>query len=456
MPATLINAIEAGARPDGQTLNTAVLQAAIDRIGQAGGGRLIVPPGVFVTGSLTLRSRLTLELQPGAVLKGSGDIADYTISPARRNPDAHKDLQPYNLLLAQDLEDVTICGGGTLDGSGPAFWNPPSTCEFFTEKARRPSPMLEFCDCRNVRLLDITIANSPGWTVNLNGCAEVWVRGVAIRNDLRGPNTDGLDITDSRDVHIADCNIVAGDDAIVLKSLGGRCERIVVTNCIVQTRCSALKLGANESLGTIRQVAMSNCVVRDSSRGLSLYCMTGGLFEDITFGNIVLECHNDMPLVCPIHINASRNPAPERARGVGRIRHVRISDVLCKSDARILLTAEAGHMLEDIHLAGIHMEYPAVENRFEQAARAVGLQFSPYNPAARAARAVVAAENIQGFSLRDLTTAWPAAPGVDMQVLWARNVRDGFVDCPLARPSRSGLPALDIRDCALEVRAPRA
>jgi polygalacturonase len=443
---SIISVLDFGVTPHSSQVQTSALQRAIDASAQRG-ATLVIPAGTFLTGTLRLPSNLTLQIEAGGVLQGSPTIADYPPARYYEHPWNHKDNQPHNLLVAVGAENICIRGQGRIDGSGPAFWGEKNSSRFYTEKDQRPSPMLEFYQCRRVRLDGITISNSPGWTVHVHACSEMHLHGIQVRNDLFGPNTDGFDITDSRDILISDCDLICGDDAIVLKSFGGTNERISVTNCILWTNCSALKLGANESLGTIRQVTMSNCIVRNSSRGVSLYNMGGGTFEDISFSNLILECVNDIPLVCPIHINASRNPSPERTRGIGSIRNVRISDVLCKSDARILLTAQDGGMLENIFLDNILMEYPSVENEFAWAARAECLQFSPGCPAPRAAQACVVASNIRGFQARDIATTWPAAPQAAMHFLWARNIRGGIVDCPLGRASRPDVPRLDVAHC---------
>jgi hypothetical protein len=444
--------LEFGASPGGQALATRPIQQALDAAGEAGGGTVLVPPGRFRCGTIFLRSHVTLELQAGAVLQGSEDLTDYPPHQTDVNPQGNVDLQPHHFLVADGLDGAAIRGRGTIDGSGPAFWDPPSACAFYTRKEARPSPMLEIRNCRDFLLSGVTIADSPGWTVHVNESDRVGIDGVDLRNNLLGPNTDGLDITDSRDVTISNSTLVCGDDAIVLKSLGGTNERITVTNCILQTNCSALKLGASESIGTIRQVAMSNCVIRESSRGISLYDLAGGTFEDVTFSNIVMDCHNDMPLVCPIHINLSHHPQPENDRGIGTVRNVRISDVLCRSDARILLTAQDGGMLENIFLRDIHMEYPAIEDRFDQARQAERAgQFSPFSPEARGAPAVVVAQNIRNLQVSGLTTTWPEDAETSMALLWARNVRGGRFDCPLARPSREGVEPYDLADSDLQI-----
>jgi polygalacturonase len=132
-----MNITDCGAVADNRTLNTAAIQRAIDQVAQAGGGTVIVPPGIFLTGTIELRSRVTLQLQPGAVLCGSPNLADYrTVAWGQ-----HIDRTPWHLLSAHNCHDVRICGGGTIDGNGPAFWEPtvgddPLTCV----SARQPDP----------------------------------------------------------------------------------------------------------------------------------------------------------------------------------------------------------------------------------------------------------------------------------------------------------------------------
>jgi len=144
--------LDYGAKPDGRTLNTGAIQRAIDDVFRSGGGTVIVPQGIFLTGRIELKARVTLNLQSGSTLLGSTSINDYTFPGSN----------PRHLIFAHDADDVTLTGPGRIDGQGPSFWEPsgraPSPPEeewadvashsLVPKKSGRPSP-----------LLDLSIAN---------------------------------------------------------------------------------------------------------------------------------------------------------------------------------------------------------------------------------------------------------------------------------------------------------
>lgn len=420
--------------------NAPFIQKALDAASRTG-GIAHIPSGEWTTGTLRIHSNTTLVLDPGACLIGSTDLAHYPPNTDIFNPQNHKDLQPYHLIYAHNAVNIRIAGGGTIRGSGPAFWHPErEPGKFFVEITERPCPMVHFSNVSKLSIENITFEDSPGWTLHLFEVTDAKLDSVTIRNDMFGPNTDGFDITDCKRIRISNCDLVCGDDAIVLKSLGGFNEDIAISNCILQSNCSALKLGAQEALGTIRRVTMSNCIIRDSLRGISLYNVAGGLFEDIAFSNIVMECDREIDFVNPIHIDGSNHFIPERiVERTGRIHNVTIDNVICRSKARIIVTAKDYGAVKNIQLSNIQMIYPRVENKFEQARNARGIQFSPHNPNARAANATVVAENIEGLVLRDIWTNWPEDCDVPMHFFWAKDCKRVFVDCPVGQASQSSI-----------------
>lgn len=448
----MLQAIDVAARGavgDGKTLNTRVLQEALDAAGAPGGpGHVVIPAGIFVTGTLHLRSRLWLELRPGAVLQGSEHLGDYE----ELGGGFQKDLQPYHLLVAHGTEQVRISGPGRIDGRGPAFWEPqPLPSGWFREQARRPSPLIECADCRGLVWDGVEIANSPGWTLHLKRCDDVVIRGVSIRNDLFGPNTDGIDIDGCRDVRISDCLIEAGDDAIVLKTtpVSRSCERVVVTNCSIATNCRALKLGSRESYHDMRDVVFSNCVVRRSVAVFGLYCRNGATLENIAVSNIVGHAFSNADWNQPIHIDLGRWDAAAKP---GRIRNVTVDNMICHSNGRILVNGEEGNPVEHITLRGIQLHVRDPHDPAPGGRAAKGHQFSPAAPEARAARAALVVQHARGFHADGVRVIWPEHMPAPFHGLWARDVQGGSVDMDGLAASGGGLTDADVAGCALQLR----
>ncbi len=445
-----ISITDTGAIGDGQTTNTAAVQEALDRAAAAGGGEVIVPCGTFITGTLQVKDNTTIRLEAGGVLKGSSSIKDYPPFSRGHN----KDRQPHHLIVCNGASNVTLCGEGTIDGSGQAFWeSEPSPSGWYIEKPQRPSPMLEFVGCRNLRLSDVTLRNSPGWTCHLHDCDVVAIRGVSIINDMFGPNTDGFDINGSHDVIISDCFINTGDDAVCLKTTpdSRTCERVTVTNCVIQTNCVGLKLGCNESFKDMRQVTFNNCIVYKSTRAVGLYSVEGATLEDIVVSNIVCDTDNNWPLNRPVHIDLRRR---ENGSSMGRIRNVQISNFIARTNGRILMTAEKGGLLENIVLRDIRLSYESVDDPYPRGLDAGGSQFSNRSREARAARAAIVMENAQDLVLSNVAIDWPETPdNPPMRAVWGRGVQNGVIDAPLAKSSLPAIDKYDLKDCALAIRA---
>ncbi len=427
-----IAASEFGLLPSGQ-VQTSAFQSALDRLGAAGGGELVLPPGRYVTGTLHWRSRVSLRLEAGAELTASTNIRDFPPVGPLLSGHGNKDLQPHHFLLFDDVENVALQGEGVIDGSGAAFWQPELTSYgWHLEKDARPSPMLLFHNARGVRIRGLRIQNSPGWTLSLHGCRDVVVDGVTIVNSRIGPNTDGLDILDSSLVRVTNCSLDCGDDGIVLKSLGGVCEDVVVSNCVVRTNCRAYKLGAKEAHGTIRRVVFSGCTARDSTNGICLINAGGGVFEDVVYQGLCLECCTDTPFVPAVHVDCHGRGGPP-----GVIRRVHLRDIIIRSDRRLLITSEKRGRVSDILMSGVSVFMPSIEIPGEAARRAVSEQFSPATPWAREQSALVVAENIDNLRLLDWTvrTATPPPPGFAF-ASWANSsvsFRDIVSDLPLAQ-----------------------
>ena len=339
-----------GVKPDGTTLNTQGIQRTIDRAAADGGGIVYVAPGNYLTGTLALRSNVTLHLEAGATVRASGNRQDYSQSC---------------LIYAQEAHNAAIRGRGTIDGNGSAFWK--------REGGRwglgkwRPGRMLQFVRCENLMLEDVALRNSPAWTVHPVDCDRLEIRGISIINGLtpddHGPNTDGIDPDGCTRVRISDCYIQSGDDSIVLKitrrSGGSRvCRDIAVTNCVLVTRETALKIGS-ETYGEFRNVTFSNCVVRDAGCGVGLWMRDGGVIDGWTVNNISMTLTDGGQPIYMTSFPRNRLPEPgapvEAERPPGTVRNVMISNVTAIADGCVFLSGMEEKPLEGILLDNIRI-----------------------------------------------------------------------------------------------------
>ena len=288
------NILSCGAVADGRTNCATAIQNAVDTASAAGGGRVIIPAGQYLSGSVLLKDNVELYLESGAVLISSLDPVDIKPFPQGGNgvnPDDTADgWQSGFFLGASHAKNVTISGMGTIYGQGDqvfldknednGFHECPKTCEAF-----RPRMML-FEDVENFTVRDVTLKDAAFWTLHMAGCQNVRIDGIKILNDDRGANNDGIDPDCCRNVVIANCIVSTGDDAIVVKSTGpmsrryGVCENITITNCVLHSRDSALKIGT-ETHGTIRNVTLSDCIIDRCSRAVGIWVRDGGTVEDI-------------------------------------------------------------------------------------------------------------------------------------------------------------------------------
>ncbi|WP_019640761.1 glycoside hydrolase family 28 protein, partial [Paenibacillus fonticola] len=291
------NIVDYGA-VSGSTLPvTEAIARAIDAASAAGGGTVYVPAGTYHTGAIFMKSNIELRLSPGAVLSFSTDPADYPAVESRW--EGVKRQVHASCIYGSDLHNVSITGSGTLEGNGQPWWdkhrNRPEELEY-------PRPkMISFDRCERVTIKDITLKNSPSWTINPICCYNVTIDNLFILNPADSPNTDGINPESCTNVRISNCNIDVGDDCIAIKAgtedTAERipCENITITNCTMVHGHGAVVLGSEMS-GDIRNVTISNCVFKQTDRGIRLKSRRGrgGVVEDIRISNIVME-----DVICP-------------------------------------------------------------------------------------------------------------------------------------------------------------
>lgn len=267
-----------GAIPDGVTLCTAAIQAAIDACAAAGGGRVTVPTGTYKTGTIWLRSGVELHLEMGATLLASDNLDDYNEIDAYEQNFGCKveEWVGKHLIIAHEIENVAITGLGTVYGNCDVFvdyvdvpprytWRSGMTHCKDMEKLR-PGQLICFIECRHVTVRDITVRQSPCWSLFFHGCEYVQVRGYKAFNPINMMNTDGIDIDSCRYVTVSDCIIHTGDDGITLrcdeyplKNKDIHCEFVTITNCVIRTGINAFRIGVGT--GHIRHVQISNITI---------------------------------------------------------------------------------------------------------------------------------------------------------------------------------------------------
>lgn len=291
---------ELALRGDGITLNTAVIQKAIDEIARKGGGILTFYPGCYLTGGIVMKSGVTLHLMEGAILLGSKNPYDYQGITRPKEDNTERDLTSKGLIMAVNAENIGLTGKGTIDGQGLALslfvdslhhtgeWVDPS----YNNRRLRPSGSMRpnlffFCDCKQVTVEGLHLRNSAGWGLSFDRCEQMTLRNLDVYNRAYW-NNDGIDITDCQEVCIEHCMVDAADDGICLKSNTSTlcCRDVEISNCQIKSSASAIKMGT-ASWGGFRKVSIHDIKVSDTFRSaIAIESVDGGIIDSIQVENI--------------------------------------------------------------------------------------------------------------------------------------------------------------------------
>jgi polygalacturonase len=355
----MISIQDHGAQAGRAEAQTSAIQAALDACAAAGGGTVNVPAGLYITGTLTLPSHVTLHLENGATLKGSADRKDYP-EVAGGFTDAVGQKRNRCLIYSSGSTGAGLAGEGTIDGNGGAYGY---------EEDERPF-MIRFIDCQDVRVTGLTLRDSPGWVSHYLGCENVLIQGITINSHTNG-NNDGIDIDSCRRVRIANCDLDTGDDAICIKSTRSTpCEYIVVTACIIRSVWGALKLGT-ESAGDFRHIIISDIIIREThGGGLKIISMDGSRLENVLVNNVFMDRVSG-PIFVRLGARLRKYHADQPAREVGVLRNVTLRNITgtvweegyllykkYKRKAGIIFTGVPGHPIENLRLEGIRFTFP--------------------------------------------------------------------------------------------------
>ncbi|GGF08416.1 glycoside hydrolase family 28 protein [Hymenobacter cavernae] len=335
-----------GAGTDSTQLNTEAIQRTIDKASAEGGGTVVIPKGVFLSGALFFKPNTQLRLQTGAKLKGSDNIADYPLIPSRMEG---QKLDYYAALVnAYQVNGFRVTGPGTIDGNGLKFWKGFWAHRDSMQKVGKSSTNLEvhrprllfIWGCNNVTIEKVKLHNAGFWTTHLYQCNNVLIDGCDIRSPFRpvkAPSTDAVDIDVCKKVTIRNCYISVNDDGIVMKGgkgpnaqklpENGPIEDVLVENCTFGEVHAAVTCGS-ECIHANR-ITVRNCKV-DNDRPLLLFKMrpdTYQLYENITVENVTGRCGT---IVTLSPWTQFFNMAGSAEKPFGTIRNITISKVKVK------------------------------------------------------------------------------------------------------------------------------
>jgi hypothetical protein len=356
-----VNPRDLGAVPDGKTLCTEAIQKAIDQCSAAGGGTVYFPPGTYLTGTVILKSHVTLHLEANATLLGSANLADYPVIKPKAVESRTNLYNLRSIIYAENLDGISIVGRGTIDGNGASFKDK-------AHDGRRPL-MLRVIDCRDVLVENIQMQNSGFWNQHYLACKRVRLQGVRIFNHATY-NVDGVDIDGCRDFVVSNCFIDTDDDAVCLKGTSELpCENVLIDNCVISSHCNAIKMGTDSSGGFV-DVVISNCTIvapRDSKviygfqrgiSGISLELVDGGRMDRIAVSNVTID-----GVETPIFVRLGNrgkgftieDSKEEKPRPIGTLRNVSFSNVIATRAGKTgcSIVGLPDHPVENVSLSNV-------------------------------------------------------------------------------------------------------
>lgn len=333
------------------------IQLAIEKAAANGGGRVVLEPGIYPSGTIYLRDNINLHLEAGAVIfgrEGSDSYDDFT--PATLNGVAPEKSQKC-IIAADSVKNISITGDGEINGNGLTFYDTnvhPGEC-FCKPPHPRPR-MIQLVNCTNVRIEGISIMESPNWNVYLVKCHDVYIRSIRIMGDHRFNNGDGIDIDSCANVVVSDSIFNTSDDCLILRAIRhdndvpSICEQVTVTNCVLNSRCNGIRLGC-PSDDTIRNCSFNNIIFKGTGSGI--HCeipfrylrknCTGYLnIYNVTFNNFNIDCGR-----YPIRIGI------EDGLHVRGIENLHFNNFIIKSNMQIYFKGSCKSPLKNISLNDI-------------------------------------------------------------------------------------------------------
>jgi polygalacturonase len=411
---------DCGAKADGKALSTEAIQEAIDQCHENGGGTVYLAPGTFLSGTIYMKTGVTLKLDAGCTLLGSKDLKDYppTVQDFRSYTDNYTDK---SLIYAEKAERIAIIGRGTIDGQGRSFKGPYKV---------RPY-VIRFIECRNVTVEDITLLNSPMWMQHYLACDDVHISGITVHSRVNN-NNDGINIDSCHRVAISGCNVSSGDDAIVLKSTSARiCRDVAVSNCVVSSHCNGLKMGT-ESNGGFKNIVTTGCSIYNTRlAGVALEIVDGGIMDRIVVSDITMD-----KIGAPVFLRLGNRARPFKkdmqTPGIGTMKNITISNIEA-TGAGLTGCAIAGvpeAAIENVTLSNLRLSFAGGGTR-EHADRTV-----PERPTAYPEYSMFGVLPTYGLfcrhvrGLKLLNVQLQLDKRDQRRAVFFDDVEDAFIDCP--------------------------
>ena len=384
---------EFGGVGDGLSSNTQAFAKAMEALDAKGGGRLVVPRGVWITGPIHFKSRVNLHVSDGALILFSENYDEYPL--IETNWEGWKALRATSPIMAHNVTDISITGNGVIDGNGE-IWRPvkrekmtegqwrnlKSRPNSVTDEADRlwfPNEggmkgyfsrkhyseltkaeqqeyktyfrpvLVSIVNCKNILLQGVTFQNSPAWNVHPLMCEELTVDNVIIRNPWFSQNGDGIDIESCKNVLVVNSSFDVGDDAICIKSgkdkegrdRGMPTENLIVDNCIVYHGHGGFVVGSEMS-GGARNMLVRNCTFMGTDVGLRFKSNRGrgGLVENIWIENIDMTNIPNQALLFDLYYGGRTRPGdttPAVNEETPSFKNIFIKNITCRGAGTAML-----------------------------------------------------------------------------------------------------------------------
>ncbi|MDR3217760.1 MAG: hypothetical protein LBU22_02060 [Dysgonamonadaceae bacterium] len=302
--------LDYGAVGDGETINTSAIQNAIDECSNSGGGKVIIPQGVFLSGTLYMKNNVNLFIDAEATLKGSPSFKDYPDNSVHYHNSFSHPGKPFGnkaFIFGEALQNISITGTGTIDGNG--YSSEFQLGNDATAESRARPSVICFIKCNNVKVEGLRLQNSAYWMQNYIACDTLVLSGLNIHNHCNY-NQDGMDI-DASNVLVENCSIDSDDDGVCLKSHNTDriVENVSIRNCTIGSNCNAIKFGT-KSDGGFRNIRIENCKIQAASEskirnwqntlkfiekpvtvlaGLAFESVDGGIIENIEVSDLEMQ-----------------------------------------------------------------------------------------------------------------------------------------------------------------------